>query len=350
MSRRLGMVLAVPVSALLLLVLWPAPYTAHSWRPQPRPVVTTVDDLGSAQLWALGKIKGPEDVAVDAQGRVYSGLADGRIVRIVGDQVQTLAHTGGRPLGLVFADPQHLYVCDAWRGLLRVGLDGQVEVLTQASAGLPFGFTDDLDVGADGRVYFTDASSRWHQPDYMQDLLEGRPYGRLLVYDPRTRQTRTLLQGLYFANGVAMARDGRSLLVVESFRYRLRRYWLQGPRAGQSEIFADNLPGIPDNVDVDEQGHAWVALPTPRRLDIDLLMSSSWLRERLAVLPASLLPGPTPIGLVAELDAQGHLLRLHRAPGGERLRMITSALPYHGRLLLGSLENDRVGWAYPTTH
>ncbi len=338
---RLGAgVLALAVLALLL---WPAPFHAQAWQPAPLPPLHFIDDLGTAALWGRGEIRGPEDVAVDARGRVYTGLADGRIVRLDGQHVQTLARTGGRPLGLILADPRHLIVCDAWRGLLRVGLDGRVEVLSHAAEGLPFGFTDDLDVAADGRVYFSDASSRWHQPDYMMDLLEGHPYGRLLVYDPKTGQTRTLLRGLYFANGVAVTPDGRAVLVVESFRYRIRRYWLQGPMAGQSDIFADNLPGIPDNIDVDAAGHVWVALPTPRRFDIDLMMASRWLRERTALLPAWLRPGPAHVGLLAELDAQGHLLHLHRDAQGDHLRMITSVLPDHDRLIIGSLENDRVG-------
>ena len=343
--------LAILLCAVLGFLAWPAPFHAQAWRPSPLPPLHFTDDLSASVLWGRGEIHGPEDVAVDARGRVYTGLADGRIVRLDGQSVQTLARTGGRPLGLILVDAQHLVVCDAWRGLLRVGIDdGRVEVLSHAAEGLPFGFTDDLAAAADGRIYFSDASSRWHQPDYMMDLLEGHPYGRLLVYDPQTRQTHTLLRGLYFANGVAMTPDDAAVLVVESFRYRIRRYWLKGAAAGTTDIFADNLPGIPDNIDVDARGHVWVALPTPRRFDIDAMMASRWLRERTALLPLWLRPGPSHVGLLAELDAQGHLLHLHRDADGEHLRMITSVLPDHDRLIIGSLENDRVGVLHLPAH
>ena len=54
-------------------------------------------------------------------------------------------------------------------------------------------------------VYFSDASSKFQQNEYALDLLEGRPWGRLLVFDPVTGKTEVLLDGLYFANGVALS-------------------------------------------------------------------------------------------------------------------------------------------------
>ena len=71
---------------------------------------------------------------------------------------------------------------------------------------MPFRFTDNLDLARDGTVYFSDASSRYGQADYMLDLLEARPHGRLLRYDPASRRTTVLLRDLYFANGVALSR------------------------------------------------------------------------------------------------------------------------------------------------
>src|SRR5206468_664343 len=57
----------------------------------------------------------------------------------------------------------------------------------------------------DGTVYFSDASDRFRQPDYLLDLFEARPHGRLLRYDPGSRRTIVLLRDLYFANGVALS-------------------------------------------------------------------------------------------------------------------------------------------------
>ena len=97
-----------------------------------------------------------------------------------------------------------------------------------------------------------------------EDLLEARPYGRLLRHDPATGETEVLLQGLYFANGVALSRDEDFVLVNETYRYRITRYWLTGARAGTSDIFCDNLPGFADGVSSNRRGTFWVAIFTVR--------------------------------------------------------------------------------------
>ena len=41
--------------------------------------------LQKAELLAVGKINGPEEVAIDSQNRVYGGTQDGDIVRVMPD-------------------------------------------------------------------------------------------------------------------------------------------------------------------------------------------------------------------------------------------------------------------------
>src|SRR5262249_1419527 len=75
---------------------------------------------------------GPEEGLVDADGQVLTGLADGRILRITPDGrlIETVADTGGRPLGLELLPDGAVLVCDARRGLLRVdSAGGAVEPL-----------------------------------------------------------------------------------------------------------------------------------------------------------------------------------------------------------------------------
>src|SRR5437870_12458392 len=65
---------------------------------------------------------GGEDVLIDEDGSVLTGIDDGRILRIWPDgrAVFEVADTGGRPLGLEFHPAGGLVVCDADLGLLRV--------------------------------------------------------------------------------------------------------------------------------------------------------------------------------------------------------------------------------------
>jgi len=316
--------------------------------PQPPPMAGALapnELLREAQRIADGKVAGPEDVAVDGEGRIYAGLADGRIVRVTlgedgGESLETFASTGGRPLGLHFDAAGHLVVADAVKGLLRVAPDGSVTPLATKAEGLDFRFTDDVDVASDGSIYFSDASWRFGHESYLYDLLEARPYGRLLRWDPATGTTEVLLRDLYFANGVALSADESFVLVNETYRYRITRYWLEGERAGTSDVFIDNLPGFPDGVSGNRRGTFWVALFTVRNPVVDRLHPSVFAKRQLAKLPRFLWPRPEPYGLVVGLDETGRVVRSFHDPTGERVSQVTSAEEVGSFLYLGNLALD----------
>ncbi|WP_417515978.1 SMP-30/gluconolactonase/LRE family protein [Marinobacter sp.] len=330
------------------LLLAPSPIDAEAWQPPtPAPMaglLTPNEDLRQAELLALGQVYGPEDTTVNADGVVFAGTQDGYIVRVFPDgRVENWVSTEGRPLGMVFDQDGNLIVADAWKGLLSITPDGDITVLSTEAEGVPFRFTDDVDIAADGRIYFTDASSRFYQPDYQLDLLEMRPHGRLLRYSPETGETEVILGDMHFANGVAVAPDGDFVLVNETWKYRVHRYWLTGPKAGQTEVFADNLPGFPDNLAVDEKGRFWVAFPALRNASIDTLHPHPLLKELVAKLPSSLQPAPQEYGLVVAFDRDGEVITSLHDPRGTHLQEITSVNPHGGHLYFGSLHNDRIG-------
>jgi sugar lactone lactonase YvrE len=340
-----ALLLGLPVAYLLL---WPTPVDPLAYAPPAAPplvgALAVNQHLRAARHLGVGAFAGPEDVAVDARGRIYAGTAEGSIRRLGADgRVETFAETGGRPLGMAFDQAGNLIVADAWKGLLSVDPQGRLTVLATEADGIPFRFTDDLDIAADGSIYFSDASHRFSQPEYLYDLLEARPNGRLLKYDPASGRVSTLLEGLYFANGVAVSRDQDFVLVNETYRYRITRYWLRGERAGQSEVFIDNLPGFPDNISATGDGRFWLALFTVRNPAMDTLHRSATLKKILSRLPKALWPAPEPYGFVVELDEQGNILRTLQDPGGKHLSEVTSVKEIDGVLYLGSLYNDRIG-------
>ncbi len=287
---------------------------------------------------------GPEDVDRDSEGRIYGGCHDGRIVRYLqnGEQ-EVFADTGGRPLGLHFDLQGNLIVADAWKGLLSIDKAGQINVLTTEAEGIPFAFTDDLDISSDGIIYFSDASSKYHQPDYLLDLLEARPYGRLLAYDPQSGTTRVLLKDLYFANGIALSRNEDFVLVNETYRYQVTRYWLKGEKSGTHDIFIDNLPGMPDGISGNRNGQFWVAMATPRKPIVDFMHRYPVLKNILSSLPRSLWPGPTKYGLVVALDESGKVIHSLHDTDGRNVFMITSVQQDGDELLIGSLTESWIG-------
>ncbi len=348
MRTVLILIVVVSLAVLLHLALTPGPVDPAAWQPPTPPQMRDALEpntlLRRAEHLGAGAFDGPEDVAVDQEGRVYGGTANGEIRRIdANGEVDVFADTDGRPLGMQFDGQGRLVVADAFRGLLRIDKDGNIEELSTEAGGVPLNFTNDLDIAADGTIYFSDASTRFQQTEYLYDLLEARPHGRLLRYSPESGETEVLLEDLYFANGVALSQDEDYVLVNETYRYQITRYWLAGPDAGSSEIFIENLPGFPDNLSRAPDGSYWLALFTVRSTEMDALHPFPALKQFLARLPENFWPQPEPWGFVAQLDQDGNIIRSLQDPGGEHLFAITSARQYNDVLYLGSLYNDRIG-------
>lgn len=285
---------------------------------------------------------GPEDVAFDDEGRLYTGVEDGSVLRTVDPvdaettdaRLEQFADTGGRPLGMEFGG-EDLLVCAEDAGLVSVSPDGEVTTLSTSAGGRDIAFADDLYVADDGTIYFTDATEH----DIFQDeLFELRDTGRLLAYNPESGATSVELEDLGFANGVCPHEDGESVLVTETSRYRITRYWTEGDREGESERFVENLPGYPDNVEAADDGTHWVAIPSVRDETLEALQGRPWVKRQLGKLPESVLESVSgdPYGLVLQVDADGEVVDSLHDPEGSVFG-ITSATPRDGSLYLGSL-------------
>lgn len=263
--RKVLIVIAVMlVVVVAYLLAWPVPIEPVAWEPSEYPDETGVfvpnEDLAAAERLIEGIGEGPEDVTRGPDGFFYTGLQDGRIVRFRADgqaraeDAETFATTDGRPLGMQFDADGNLVVADAFKGLLSVAPDGAVTLLTDSVDGEPMIFVDDLDIAADGTIWFSDASQRFDQLNYMLDFFEASATGRLLSYDPASGETAVHLEGLMFANGVALGPDEAYVLVNETWASRITRLWLTGPRAGQSDTFIAGLPAYPDNLSYNGTG------------------------------------------------------------------------------------------------
>ncbi|QBJ94676.1 SMP-30/gluconolactonase/LRE family protein [Rhodococcus sp. ABRD24] len=313
-----------------------------AWTPPPAPPATgryaPSRELDGIEQWRLPTGRGPEDVAVDGEGRVITGGDDGRLWRFDNaGAVTELAHTGGRPLGVEVLDDGRFLVCDSERGLLRVDETGRVELLADTALGRPLLACNNSAVGRDGVVYFTDSSSRFTISDHRLDLLEHSGTGRLLRFDPASGDMDLLADGLQFANGVGLSTDESYLVVAETGAYRIRRVELTGSRAGAVSIWAENLPGIPDNVTSQTSGGIfWVALYSPRMRLLDQVAPYPNLRILTANLPAFLQPDPEHRAWVLGIDGAGTVVRSLQGGKGS-YSPVTGVREAADHLYLGSL-------------
>lgn len=304
---------------------------------QPAPPVTVVPVAGH----------GPEDVVVDAAGRLWTGLVDGRIVRCApdGSDQTVVATTGGRPLGLHVARDGRVLICDSHRGLLALDPDsGALRVLVSAIDGRPLRFCSNVTETDDGTIWFTESTSDFHFEHFLGAVLEARGTGGLYRLDPDGTVT-TVLDGLYFANGVTVTADGSALVVAETVGRRLSKYWLTGPRAGSVTPLAVHLPGMPDNISTGVDGRIWTALVTPANPAAESLMPRApWLRQVIWRLPKRLQPKVQPeIWVVAFDPEDGSVV------GGVRTSRpdfggVTGVEESGGRLWMSTIEFAALGY------
>jgi sugar lactone lactonase YvrE len=289
---------------------------------------------------------GAEDVVVDAEGWVYTGTEDGSVFRVhpQGRRIDRVGHTEGRPLGLELLPDGRILVCDAVRGLLALDpATGRIELLSRLVHGQRIKVCNNAAVHSDGTIFFSDSSKVFDLAHWKADLAENTGTGRLLRRDPGGTVS-VLVEGLRFANGVALSADESFVAVAESGGRSVVRRWLAGPLAGQTDTLVGDLPGYPDNIARGSDGLIWVTIASPVLPTLELIMRGPMPLRRLAWrLPARLQPKPKPIVRVMAFDDDGSVVH-DRSLEATRFHMATGVRERDGRVWLGSLEQPAVAF------
>jgi sugar lactone lactonase YvrE len=349
MRRALQFLAFLIVAALGYLLFWPVPISPVAWEAPDSPgfvgVFSRNERLANVEMVPTAGEHAPEAMAVDAQGRLYAATETGWIVRLdsTGANAEHWVNTEGRPLGMAFDAASTLWVADGVRGLLAIDTTGALRVAARTtSAGDTIRYADDLDVARDGRVYFSDATTKFYPPAWggleasLLEILEHRGHGRLLEHNPLTGETVEMAGGLVFANGVTLTHDETGVLVNETGSYRVLLVEREGPGRGAVRPFIDALPGFPDNIKRGSNGRYWVSLISPRNALVDQLAGRPFLRKAVRRLPEWVRPAPVNYGHIIAIDTTGRVVESLQDPSG-RYPSLTSVLEVPGWLYLGSL-------------
>lgn len=288
--------------------------------------------------------QGAEDVVVGADGTVYTGTVEGDVFAVTPESgaARLVGSTGGRPLGIELLGGDRLLIADAHHGLLAMDLaSGGLETLASEVAGVPLAFCNNAAVAANGDVWFSDSSTRYGIERWKNDFVQNTRTGRLLRLGA-DGGLDVALEGLAFANGVALAADESFVAVAETAARTVVRLWLAGDRAGQRDLLCEDLPGYPDNIARGSDGLIWVSIASPRDPLVERLQRAPMpLRKMVTAIPDGLQPQPKRTVRAMAFDSQGQCLRdvVGEADG---FHMVTGVREHAGELWLGSLEEPAV--------
>jgi len=287
---------------------------------------------------------GAEDVVVGSDGEVYTGTEDGSIFRITADgqRIDRIAHTGGRPLGIETLPDGRLLVCDAKRGLMRVDpKTGAAQTTVDEVNGRRMMFCNNAAVATDGTVWFSDSSLRYGIEQWKNDFVENTRTGRLLKLTEDGSLT-VALDGLAFANGVALSADEDYVAVAETGARTVVRLWLTGEKQGQRDFLVTDLPGYPDNIARGSDGLIWVTIASPRDPLVERLQRAPLtIRKAVTRIPERAQPKPRRTIRVQAYDDTGRLVHdveVH----DDRFHMVTGVREHEGRVWMGSLHEPAV--------
>jgi gluconolactonase len=132
---------------------------------------------------------------------------------------------------------------------------GEREVLVDSVGGRPLNSPNDVVVGPDGAVWFTDPAYGWLQGFRPRPRLGDHVYR----HDPATGATTLVARGFDKPNGIALSPDGRLAYVGDSGRpHNLRAFDVGADgRLDTGRVFAVVSPGVPDGLKTDRDGRVY---------------------------------------------------------------------------------------------
>jgi gluconolactonase len=161
----------------------------------------------------------------------------------------------GDPDGNTYDKQHRLIDCASeLRAVIAVAPDGKYTILADHYQGKKFNTPNDVVLGPDGALYFTDPTL-----DFVKGEKQELPYKGVFRLDP-SGKVRLLIKDMAQPNGLAFSPDGHKFYVDDSERKEIRVYDVTrdgGVKNGR--IFGKlDGPGDPDGMRIDTLGNLYV--------------------------------------------------------------------------------------------
>ena len=256
--KRLPVFLAVLFSSLLVSGQNTRTFKLEALSPKFSEIISSDAQLETVAT-GFGFTEGP---MWDPAGFLYvSDETINKIFRVYPDGKKEEVIALGDPDGNTFDRRHRLIDCaSVLRAIIEVTPDGKYTVLADHYEGKRFNSPNDVIVGPDGALYFTDPTL---------DLVAGEkqeiPFQGVYRLDDGGR-LRLLTRDLTQPNGLAFSPDGKKFYVDDSAQRNIRVYDVAGDGTlGNGRIFGEEQgakhEGVPDGIKVDDKGNLFVTGP-----------------------------------------------------------------------------------------
>jgi len=196
----------------------------------------------------------------DPRGFLYVSDEEKNVLsRVYPDgRVEAVLHIGDPDGSTLDAKGRLVTTASVLRAIIRVKKDGQYKVLADRYEGKKFNSPNDIVLGPDGALYFTDPTL---------DLPKGEkqeiPFQGVYRLDKRGK-VRLLTKDLTQPNGLAFSPDGKRLYIDDTSKHEIRVYDVTPSGELQNgRVFAteEGRGGVPDGMRVDISGNVYVTGP-----------------------------------------------------------------------------------------